>query len=112
MPPRWARIGPTRTRAHGDGRGLKDRLVRSTKSQQVVRSRRHVVQRCLHFLNTTRVHQTRSWEPFRTVSMLPRRPRPPGAIIQEFRPTFMAGVPKVWDILKEGHGGQGACRCP
>jgi len=28
-------------------------------------------------------------------------PFPPGAI-QEFRPTIMAGVPKIWDILKKG----------
>merc|ERR1711990_692541 len=26
---------------------------------------------------------------------------PPGAI-QEFRPTFFAAVPKIWDILKKG----------
>ena len=28
-------------------------------------------------------------------------PYPPGAI-QEFRPSLMAGVPKVWDTLKSG----------
>mmetsp|Transcript_266 Transcript_266/g.950 ORF Transcript_266/g.950 Transcript_266/m.950 type:complete len:797 (+) Transcript_266:107-2497(+) len=28
-------------------------------------------------------------------------PYPPGAI-QEFRPAYMAGVPKIWDILKKG----------
>eukprot|EP00036_Acanthoecidae_sp_10tr_P003880 CAMPEP_0182950858 /NCGR_PEP_ID=MMETSP0105_2-20130417/60976_1 /TAXON_ID=81532 ORGANISM="Acanthoeca-like sp., Strain 10tr" /NCGR_SAMPLE_ID=MMETSP0105_2 /ASSEMBLY_ACC=CAM_ASM_000205 /LENGTH=806 /DNA_ID=CAMNT_0025091165 /DNA_START=30 /DNA_END=2450 /DNA_ORIENTATION=- len=31
----------------------------------------------------------------------PKYPNPPGAI-QEFRPTVMAGVPKVWDVLKAG----------
>ena len=31
----------------------------------------------------------------------PRYPYPPGAI-QEFKPTVLAGVPKVWDIFKKG----------
>lgn len=31
----------------------------------------------------------------------PGFPYPPGAI-QEFRPTAMAAVPKIWDILKKG----------
>ena len=35
-----------------------------------------------------------------SINQKPEWPCPPGAI-QEFRPTFMAGVPKVWDILKK-----------
>ena len=34
------------------------------------------------------------------INQKPEWPDPQGAI-QEFRPTFMAGVPKVWDILKK-----------
>ncbi|KAH8072302.1 decanoate-CoA ligase [Aureococcus anophagefferens] len=36
-----------------------------------------------------------------TINRAPSDVHPPGAI-QEFKPTFMAGVPKVWDILKKG----------
>jgi long-chain acyl-CoA synthetase len=36
-----------------------------------------------------------------TINRTPSDVHPPGAI-QEFKPTFMAGVPKVWDILKKG----------
>ena len=49
-----------------------------------VRSRRFEVLRCLHFVDVTRVHQTRSWVvsfsisgpfgPFPVNTMLPRRP--------------------------------------
>lgn len=35
------------------------------------------------------------------VNMLPGYPYPPGGI-QEFRPTLMAAVPKIWDIMKKG----------
>eukprot|EP00927_Polykrikos_kofoidii_P040294 TRINITY_DN34479_c0_g2_i1.p1 TRINITY_DN34479_c0_g2~~TRINITY_DN34479_c0_g2_i1.p1 ORF type:complete len:811 (-),score=109.09 TRINITY_DN34479_c0_g2_i1:69-2429(-) len=36
-----------------------------------------------------------------TVNRKPAYPYPPGAI-QEFKPTFMPGVPKIWDIMKKG----------
>mmetsp|Transcript_23840 Transcript_23840/g.28795 ORF Transcript_23840/g.28795 Transcript_23840/m.28795 type:complete len:779 (-) Transcript_23840:454-2790(-) len=36
-----------------------------------------------------------------TINRKPGFPYPPGGI-QEFRPTFMAAVPKIWDILKKG----------
>jgi len=36
-----------------------------------------------------------------SVNMQPSRTYPPGAI-QEFAPTVMAAVPKIWDILKKG----------
>ena len=36
-----------------------------------------------------------------TINTKPEYPYPPGAI-QEFRPTVLAGVPKVWDIFKKG----------
>lgn len=36
-----------------------------------------------------------------TLNLKSEYPYPPGAI-QEFRPTIMAGVPKIWDILKKG----------
>lgn len=36
-----------------------------------------------------------------TLNQKAEYPYPPGAI-QEFRPTMMAGVPKIWDILKKG----------
>lgn len=36
-----------------------------------------------------------------TINTTPGYPYPPGAI-QEFRPTAMAAVPKIWDILKKG----------
>lgn len=36
-----------------------------------------------------------------TVKTTPGYPYPPGAI-QEFRPSMMPAVPKVWDILKKG----------
>jgi len=36
-----------------------------------------------------------------SVNMTPSRTYPPGAI-QEFAPTVMAAVPKIWDILKKG----------
>mmetsp|Transcript_8477 Transcript_8477/g.18471 ORF Transcript_8477/g.18471 Transcript_8477/m.18471 type:complete len:779 (-) Transcript_8477:149-2485(-) len=36
-----------------------------------------------------------------TINTSPGYPYPPGAI-QEFRPSVMAGVPKIWDILKKG----------
>ena len=39
-----------------------------------------------------------------SINQKPEWPCPPGAI-QEFRPTFMAGVPKVWDILKKARRG-------
>lgn len=35
------------------------------------------------------------------INTKPEYPHPPGAI-QEFRPTSMAAVPKIWDILKKG----------
>jgi len=40
-------------------------------------------------------------KPDGTLNLKPEYPHPPGAI-QEFRPTIMAGVPKIWDILKKG----------
>lgn len=36
-----------------------------------------------------------------TMNQSPGYPNPPGAI-QEFRPTFMAAVPVIWDTLKKG----------
>ena len=36
-----------------------------------------------------------------TINTQPEYPYPPGAI-QEFKPTLLAGVPKVWDIFKKG----------
>lgn len=36
-----------------------------------------------------------------TLNETPAYPYPPGAI-QEFRPSVMAGVPKIWDVLKKG----------
>ena len=36
-----------------------------------------------------------------TINTDPTYPYPPGGI-QEFRPTVLAGVPKVWDIFKKG----------
>lgn len=39
--------------------------------------------------------------PHGKINSSPGYPFPPGAI-QEFRPTIMAAVPKIWDILKKG----------
>jgi long-chain acyl-CoA synthetase len=36
-----------------------------------------------------------------SLNLTPTYPHPPGAI-QEFQPTVMAAVPKIWDILKKG----------
>jgi len=36
-----------------------------------------------------------------TINLKPEWPYPPGAI-QEFKPTVLAGVPKIWDIFKKG----------
>jgi len=36
-----------------------------------------------------------------SINMKPEWPYPPGAI-QEFKPTVLAGVPKIWDIFKKG----------
>mmetsp|Transcript_19577 Transcript_19577/g.32893 ORF Transcript_19577/g.32893 Transcript_19577/m.32893 type:complete len:768 (+) Transcript_19577:99-2402(+) len=36
-----------------------------------------------------------------SINTTPGYPNPPGGI-QEFRPTIMAAVPKIWDILKKG----------
>lgn len=40
-------------------------------------------------------------KPDGSINTKPEYPYPPGAI-QEFRPTVMAAVPKIWDILKKG----------
>ena len=48
---------------------------------------------------TSRRAQVRE-RPDGSINRKPSDVHPPGAI-QEFKPTFMAGVPKVWDILKK-----------